>query len=164
MSDPDFPHPDSEGSSDDAPFIQFFSEDIDFELVRFGSIADWLHRVLVAEGKSPKGITFVFCSDEYLHRLNTQYLQHDTYTDVITFPYSEGEEVEGDIFISVDRVRENAQAFQSTFEGELLRVMVHGVLHLCGYRDKEEEDRLEIREKENQYLRFWAGGPGGIIL
>jgi len=164
MSGPDFPHPDPEGSSEEAPFIQFYSEDIDFELVNPDSVADWLHRVLVSESKSIKGISFVFCSDEYLYRLNAQYLQHETYTDVITFPYSEGEEVEGDIFISIDRVRENALAFQSTFDSELLRVMVHGVLHLCGYRDKEEEDRLEIREKENQYLRLWTGGPGGIIL
>lgn len=154
MSDPEFPHVYPESSSGDAAFVQFFSEDVDFELVNSESAGDWLRRVIAMENKPLKSLSIVFCSDEYLYRLNSEYLQHNTYTDVITFPYSEGEEVEGDIFISVDRVRENALAFQSTFEVELFRVMVHGVLHLCGYRDKEEGEQKTMREKENEYLRL----------
>lgn len=156
MSPSDFPHFPSESSfSEDPSLIQFFSEDIDFELPDSGATNDWLLKVIAKEGKRLLGLSFIFCSDEYLYRLNVEYLQHDTYTDVITFPYAEGEEIEGDIFISVERIRENSLTFQSTFERELHRVMVHGVLHLCGYGDKKEEDRFLMREKENEYIAWY---------
>ena len=153
MSTPDFPHllPDND-TPEDGDLIDFLSEDIDFELLSANFAEKWLLEVIRLEKKQLRRLTYIFCSDEYLYQLNVDYLQHDTYTDVITFPYLEGQEIEGDIFISIDRVRENAQTFGSTFERELFRVMVHGLLHLCGYGDKSEEQVTEMREKENTYL------------
>ncbi|MCB9282478.1 MAG: rRNA maturation RNase YbeY [Lewinellaceae bacterium] len=155
MSTPDFPF----GLPDDSPeavfLIDFSSEDVDFELINSNFVQTWLQEVIRLEGKQLQHISYIFCSDEYLYQLNVDYLQHDTYTDVITFPYSEGEQVEGDIFISIDRIRENAQTFGAGFDQELLRVMVHGVLHLCGYGDKTEEQEREMRGKENEYLLVW---------
>ena len=155
MPGPEFPHLPSEEPSEEDSLIQFFSEDVDFELVDSIPVSKWLLRVIVQEGKELNALSFIFCSDEYLLRLNTEYLQHDTYTDVITFPYAEGPVVEGDIFISVERVKENALVFQSAFDRELCRVMVHGVMHLCGYGDKTPEEQSEMREKENEYIRLW---------
>ena len=97
-------------------------------------------------------ITFVFCDDNYLHKINLEFLDHDTYTDIITFDYSVGNEVISEIYISVDRVEENAKKYSQTFENEIHRVMIHGVLHLCGYKDKLAEDKQIMRDKENHYL------------
>ena len=97
-------------------------------------------------------ITFVFCDDNYLHKINLEFLDHDTYTDIITFDYSVGNEIVSEIYISVDRVSENAKKYKQTFENEIHRVMVHGVLHLCGYKDKLAEDKQIMRDKENHYL------------
>lgn len=97
-------------------------------------------------------ITFVFCDDNYLHKINLEFLDHDTYTDIITFDYSIGNEVISEIYISVDRVSENAKKYSQTFENEMHRVMIHGVLHLCGYKDKLAEDKQIMRDKENHYL------------
>ena len=97
-------------------------------------------------------ITFVFCDDNYLHKLNHEFLDHDTYTDVITFDYSVGNEMISEIYISVERVADNAKKYSQTFENEIHRVMVHGVLHLCGYTDKLAEDKQIMRDKENHYL------------
>ena len=97
-------------------------------------------------------ITFVFCDDNYLHKINLEFLDHDTYTDIITFDYSVGNEVISEIYISVDRVSENAKKYSQTFENEMHRVMIHGVLHLCGYKDKLAEDKQIMRDKENHYL------------
>ncbi len=105
------------------------------------------------EGKNPNDINFIYCSDEYLLELNKSSLNHDYYTDIITFDYCEGKEVSGDLFISIDRVRENANEMNLTFEDELHRVMIHGVLHLCGYKDKTKKDAETMREKENFYLK-----------
>lgn len=155
MSDPDFPlWPSSDDAQEDDSPIQFFCEDIEFELAFPDKITTWLQEVVTKEGKQLAGVSYVFCSDEYLYQMNVDYLQHDTYTDVITFPYSDPPLVDGDIFISIDRVRENAGAFQSDFDRELRRVMVHGVLHLCGYKDKTEEEAEKMREKENEYLQL----------
>jgi probable rRNA maturation factor len=154
MSHPDFPLPPSDESLEEHAVIQFFSEDLDsFALANENAIADWLADAIAKEGKSLIALSFIFCSDDYLHSLNLDYLKHDTLTDVITFPYREGSEIEGDIFISVDRVRENAVLFQTDFLRELYRVMIHGVLHLCGYRDKTPEEEQVMREKENNYLQ-----------
>ena len=133
--------------------IQYYSEDISFQLDDDVKVSTWLEESVVAEKGNLVALNFIFCSDDYLHRLNVQYLQHDTLTDVITFPYSEGQ-VEGDIFISIDRVRENARVFESGFTKELYRVMIHGVLHLLGYGDKSETEKQLIREKENFYLQL----------
>ena len=97
-------------------------------------------------------ITFVFCDDNYLHKINLEFLDHDTYTDIITFDYSVGNELISEIYISVDRVAENAKKYSQTFENEMHRVMIHGVLHLCGYNDKLAEDKQIMRDKENHYL------------
>jgi len=97
-------------------------------------------------------ITFVFCDDNYLHKINLEFLDHDTYTDIITFDYSTGNEIISEVYISVDRVAENAKKFSQTFENEIHRVMIHGVLHLCGYKDKLAKDKQIMRDKENHYL------------
>ena len=101
-------------------------------------------------------ITFVFCDDNYLHKINLEFLDHDTYTDIITFDYSAGNEIVSEVYISVDRVAENAKKFSQTFENEIHRVMIHGVLHLCGYNDKLAEERQIMRDKENHYLSLLA--------
>jgi len=113
----------------------------------------WLSKVTVIEKKEMGDITLIFCSDEYLLKINQEYLDHDYYTDIITFDYSEDNVVSGDLFISVDRVAENAQINKVDFMNEFNRVIVHGVLHLCGYKDKSEEDEKLMRSKENEMLQ-----------
>lgn len=135
--------------------VNFFSEDLDFELPDHVRTRAWIGKVLAAEGKAPAAINYIFTSDAYLHRMNVDYLDHDTLTDVITFPYSESDEIEGDIFISIDRIRENAQQFKVAFEVELRRVMAHGALHLCGYLDKTPEDKKQMSAKEDEAIRLW---------
>ncbi len=107
------------------------------------------------EGGHLHSLQFVFCSDAYLHRINLEYLQHDTLTDIITFPYQAPPLVDGEIYISLERVRENAQTYGVSFEHELQRVMAHGVLHLLGYRDKTEEEQKVMRTKEEEALALW---------
>lgn len=131
--------------------IQYFCEDIQFELNDFEQINAWLQNVVLEQEATLGYLTFIFCSDSHLHQINVSYLNHDTFTDIITFPYNY-KPVESDIFISVDRVRENAQTFKVTFMDELLRVMVHGVLHLVGYNDKNPEEQQLMREQENHYV------------
>ena len=98
------------------------------------------------------GIAFVFCDDNYLHKINLEFLKHDTFTDIITFDYSAGNEIVSEIYISVDRVADNAKKYSQTFEDEIHRVIIHGVLHLCGYKDRLAEDKQIMRDKENHYL------------
>ena len=131
--------------------LTFHSEEIDFELKDASKIDAWLKRVIKNENWILAGVTYIFCSDAYLYQMNVEHLQHDTYTDVITFQYNE-EFVEGDVFISVERTKENAQTFGVTSSHELHRVMVHGLLHLMGYKDKEPADKKLMTEKENEYL------------
>ena len=138
--------------------IFFHSEEIDFNLPNQPVIIDWINKTAEQEVQTIQSLNFIFCSDKYLHQINVEYLNHDTYTDVITFPYMEEEKaVEGDIFISIDRIKENAESFKSTFENELHRVMIHGTLHLLGYGDKSPEDKLKMTEKENAYLSILNG-------
>ena len=135
------------------PAISFFSEDIDFSLPKPRKTTAWLKEVIAIERGTLKGLNFIFCSDAYLHSLNEQYLNHTTLTDIITFDNSETEgEIEGDIFISIDRVQENAHKFQVSFENELHRVLVHGVLHLLGYSDKTKAEKSVMRQKEDIHL------------
>ena len=101
-------------------------------------------------------ITFVFCDDNYLHKINLEFLNHDNYTDIITFDYSAGNELISEIYISLNRVSENAEKYNETFENEIHRVMIHGVLHLCGYKDQLEEDKQIMRYKENHYLSLFS--------
>lgn len=133
--------------------INFFAEEIDFKLKNKKVLRSWIEQTLIAENRVLKAINFVFCNDQYLLNINQDYLEHDTYTDIITFDNSETEnEVVSDIFISVERVAENASSYQIPFLQELQRVMVHGVLHLAGYKDKSAKDVKTMRGKENFYL------------
>lgn len=136
--------------------INFHVEDIDFKLQQKLKLKNWLKSVIEAEGFVLGDINYVFCSDEYLLKINVEYLDHDYLTDIITFDNSEDEDlIEGDIFISIDRVVDNAKTFQVSTEHELRRVLVHGVLHLCGYLDKTDEEEKLMREKENHYLQLF---------
>jgi probable rRNA maturation factor len=132
----------------------FFHSECDFILANDTHKKRWIEACIQQEGKECGDINYIFCTDEYLWEKNVQFLDHDTYTDIITFDYCEGNLVQGDLFISVERVQENAQAFEVSFETELDRVMIHGVLHLIGYKDKSEEEEKEMREKENLYLQL----------
>jgi len=134
--------------------VEFHAEDIEFELANPKIIRHWTKQVIEREEKTLNHISYIFCSDSYLHDLNLQYLDHDTFTDIITFQYAKLPVVEGDIFISIDRIRENAAHYNVTFEDELHRVMSHGVLHLCGYRDKEASEKARMTEKEDQALQI----------
>ena len=135
--------------------IFFNSEEIDFNLPNQPVIIDWINSTADQEGQTVQSLNFIFCSDKYLHQINVEYLNHETYTDVITFPYMEnGNPVEGDIFISIDRIKENAENFKTSFENELHRVMIHGTLHLLGYGDKTPDEKLKMTEKENEYLQL----------
>jgi len=133
--------------------IQFFSEGISFQLKDRPKIQKWLKGVILSEKTKIGAINFIFCSDDLLLKLNKTYLKHQTYTDIITFPYAEQPKTAaGDIFISIERVMENAGKYTQTFDQELSRVMVHGVLHLIGYNDKTKSEKLEMVAKEDQYI------------
>jgi rRNA maturation RNase YbeY len=132
-----------------------FNYETDFELTNESAIESWIGRIIASEQKSEGEISYVFCDDDYLLELNQQYLQHDTLTDIISFDYSLGNELSGDIFISIERVRENAEIFNQSFENELLRVISHGVLHYCGYKDKSEADEQLMRQKENEKIAMF---------
>lgn len=146
---------DPEFEEDDSPqlLIQFFSEDTNFKLTGQERVSRWIGESAAHEGFTIDEITYIFCSDEHLLTINQQFLQHDDYTDIITFPYHEGGQViSGDIFISIDRVKENAGRFQVDVNEELRRVMIHGVLHLVGYVDLTKEDKAFMKIKEDFYL------------
>ena len=132
--------------------IVFQSQDIDFKLKKGTSVKRWIKSIIEREGKKQGQINFVFTSDEELLKTNIQFLDHDTYTDIITFDYCEGNVVSGDIIISVERVRENAGKFKTEFKTELHRVIIHGVLHLCGYKDKTKKAAALMRQKEDEAL------------
>jgi len=133
--------------------IEFLVEDVDFELADAEELTSWIERVAEVHEYEIVQLTYIFCSDEYLHRVNVEYLDHDTYTDVITFDNADTSDViEGDIFISVERVRENAQQLGVSFHDELHRVMIHGVLHLLGYADKDLLSQTAMRKKEDDCL------------
>ncbi len=133
--------------------IHFCTEDITFSLKEKLKHKAWLNEVAKQEGKKILELTYVFCSDEYLLQINQEYLNHDTLTDIVTFDNSEDpKKIEGDIFISIERVRENGNKL-GTSETELERVMVHGLLHLLGYKDKKKEDKVLMTEKEDFYIK-----------
>jgi probable rRNA maturation factor len=133
--------------------IQYFIEDVPHPLIRKRKINGWLKKVIESEGKMTGDISFIFCSDSYLLEMNKKYLKHFYYTDVITFDYVVGKIVAGDIFISLDRINENSKTYDVTFESELLRVLVHGVLHLLGYKDKDKKSKEMMTFKEDYYLK-----------
>jgi len=129
-----------------------FNYETNFHLANKSLIAHWISEVIVSEGCKAGEINYVFCDDIYLHKLNKEFLSHDTLTDIISFDYSVGKELHGDIFISIERVRQNADEFEVDFITELHRVMIHGILHYCGFKDKNKEQVIEMRAKENQHL------------
>lgn len=134
--------------------INFYSEN-DFKLENNDLYKNWLNRVISSEDKRLGEISYIFCDDEYLLDINQRFLDHDTYTDIISFDDSMGNLLNGDIYISTERVEENAAEFNEDFETELKRVIVHGILHYCGYKDKSEEDAALMRKKESEKIRLF---------
>ncbi len=136
-----------------SPEIRFFAEQIDFSLPHPRKTSSWIKLVADKENVAVGELNFIFCNEGYLHDINMRYLQHDTYTDIITFDNSSTPNaITGDVFISIERVRENASKFKVPFDEELHRVIVHGVLHLVGYSDKTAPQRAAMKEKEDAYL------------
>jgi len=131
----------------------------EFVIQNKSDYVDWINRVIVSEGFSAGQIDYVFCSDDYLLELNKEYLNHDTFTDIITFDYRDGNTISGDIFISTDRVEDNAKKYDVAFSNELKRVMSHGVLHLAGYGDKSNEEKRIMREKEEEKIKMFHVEP-----
>ena len=137
--------------------IYFFSEEVKFVLNEKLNRKRWLKRIATNAGFNIKELNYVFCSDEYLYRMNLEYLSHETYTDIITFDNSEKKlDIEGDIFVSIDRVRENAKTHTQEVETELNRVLVHGLLHLMGYKDKTKEESSLMRLKEEESIKLYV--------
>ncbi|TDE04376.1 rRNA maturation RNase YbeY [Flavobacterium sandaracinum] len=132
-----------------------FNYETDFNLDNEEATAAWLGNVIVSENKKEGEINYIFCDDEYLHKINVEYLDHDTLTDIISFDYSMGNELHGDIFVSVERVKDNAADFNVSFEEELKRVLVHGILHYCGYKDKGEAEEFLMRSKEDEKIAMF---------
>ncbi len=132
-----------------------FNYETDFELHNEADFTKWLSAVILSENKKEGEINYIFCDDDYLLEINQQYLDHDTLTDIISFDYSIGNELNGDIFVSVERVKENASDFNVTFHEEIQRVLVHGILHYCGYKDKTESDELVMRSKEEEKMKMF---------
>ena len=131
-----------------------FNYETDFELSDEVALETWVEMIISNKGFEQGEINFMFCDDEYLHRLNVEFLQHDTFTDVISFDNSLVKLISGDIFISVERVKENAVEFNATLEEELHRVMIHGILHFLGFKDKTTDDEKVMRKEENDALLF----------
>ena len=130
-----------------------FNSEVPFEISNADTIASWLSSIISQEDYNEGEVSIVFCDDEFLHKLNVEFLDHDTLTDVISFDYSMGKEIHGEIFISIERVQENAKEFDQSFEAELSRVMAHGILHYCGYKDKSTSEAATMRSKEEFYLQ-----------
>ena len=131
--------------------IQFFFQYID-KITIDSTLAVWLEDIILTEGKKPGDINYIFCDDEYLLQVNKEYLHHDYYTDIITFDYVKGKTISGDIFVSLPRIFDNAETLSKDFDSEFFRVLAHGILHLCGYKDKTDEEISEMRNKEDYYL------------
>ena len=132
-----------------------FNYESDFNLDQEEHFTSWIATIVASENKTVGEISYVFCDDDYLLEINQQYLDHDTLTDIISFDYSVGNELNGDIFVSVERVKENASDFNVTFHEEIQRVLVHGILHYCGYKDKTESDELVMRSKEDEKMKMF---------
>lgn len=134
--------------------IYFHNESIDFKVVNEQKVLSWIEKTILEESFSLGNLNFIFCSDDYLLNLNKEYLNHDTYTDIVTFNYCENNIISGDLFISIDRIKDNSTQLKLSFNSELNRVIIHGVLHLIGYNDKTPEEILEMRAKEDFYLNL----------
>lgn len=135
------------------PRVNFFNQDISFKLPNPRKTSLWIKSAIKKEGFTLSQLNYIFCSDDSLREMNIQYLKHKTYTDIITFDNSEEDgKIEGDIFISIDRIRENSEKLKTEFTEELHRVLIHGVLHLVGYSDKTPPAKARMRKKEDTYL------------
>lgn len=134
--------------------IQFFFENID-EITLPPNTENWLQELIISENKKPGEINYIFCDDDHLLQVNKDFLNHDYYTDVITFDYVKGKTISADIFVSLPRILDNSSTLSNAFNSELLRVLAHGVLHLCGYKDKTDEEISEMRQKEDYYLSIF---------
>ena len=132
-----------------------FNYETDFELENEAQYEDWISRIIESEGFDEGEINYIFCDDEYLHKINVEYLDHDTLTDIISFDYTVGNLIQGDIFVSIERVKDNANDFNVTFKEELKRVLSHGVLHYCGYKDKSPKDEALMRSKEEEKMQMF---------
>lgn len=132
-----------------------FNYETNFSLDNEEEYTSWISQIIKSEDKELGEITYIFCDDEYLYNINMQYLNHDTLTDIISFDYTEGIVISGDIFISIERVIDNATDFNTNFLSELKRVMAHGVLHYCGYKDKTKEDERLMRKKEEEKINMF---------
>lgn len=132
--------------------INFFQEGVQYRLRKTRIVRQWMKDSLTTENKIPGSINVIFCNDDYLLKMNVQYLKHETLTDIITFDYSDSISVSGDLFISIDRVKENAKMFKKSLSDEFHRVIIHGILHLCGYNDKTKNEKVVMAGKENFYL------------
>ena len=132
-----------------------FNYETEFTLDNEQAFCDWLSAVIISENKNEGEINYIFCDDEYLHKINVEYLNHDTLTDIISFDYTVGNELNGDIFVSVERVQDNAKDFNVSFEEELKRVLAHGILHYCGYKDKSDNDAELMRSKEDEKIAMF---------
>ena len=131
--------------------INYFFENIDSRDIH-PDTSKWLENLIISENKKPGEINYIFCDDDYLLKVNQDYLDHDYYTDIITFDYVKGKTISGDIFVSLPRILDNASTLSQNFESELNRVLCHGILHLCGYKDKTEEEQTQMRSKEDFYI------------
>jgi len=129
-----------------------FNSETSFTLKNQKKLADWISNVVLSEDFEVGEINYIFCDDVYLHKINQEFLNHDTFTDIISFDYTLGKEVGGDIFISIERVLENAEKFDEVFENELHRVMIHGILHFMGYKDKTKKEKTLMRTKEDEKI------------
>ena len=132
-----------------------FNYETDFKIDNESAFLDWISRVIISEKCIEGNISYIFCDDEYLHNINVEYLNHDDLTDIISFDYSTGKILSGDIFISIERVKDNAKDFNVEFFEELKRVIIHGVLHYCGYKDKADSDALLMRQKEDEKIKLF---------
>ncbi|MHC5309828.1 rRNA maturation RNase YbeY [Myroides sp. LJL116] len=132
-----------------------FNYESDFQLFNENKYREWISKIISSESFIEGDISYIFCDDEYLHKINVEYLDHDTLTDIISFDYTDGDTISGDIFLSVERVMDNAKEFDVEFEHELLRVMAHGILHYCGYGDKDAEEERIMRSKEEEKIAMF---------
>lgn len=132
--------------------ISFYAEDIELPALKEEAISNWIRRVAETYGKKTGDISYIFCSDEKILEVNRQYLQHDYYTDIITFDYTGGNKISGDLFISLDTVKTNSEKFQTPYNEELHRTIIHGILHMCGINDKGPGEREIMEENENKAL------------
>lgn len=132
-----------------------FNYETEFKLLDETKTSNWINECIENEGFELGEINYIFCNDKYLHKINIEFLQHDTFTDIISFDYTLGKEINGDIFISTERVKENSNKYATPFQEELHRVIIHGVLHYLGFKDKTEREKEKMRQKENDCLKIF---------